>query len=133
MTTTAPTPTVPLLSYARAFDVILHNAYLSPGEKLVLIEVTRFWPSPYHGSNATIAHNVGLSPRQVQRHLLTLSTGPATRSSQGKYPRRAYIHRAYAHSHQDGQPFTTRIILPLCLPRLPTPPKSLDKKTPSKP
>jgi len=118
----------PQLLFAPAYDIVMHNKRLEPAEKLVLIEVCRWWPKPYHGSNATIAYNTGLHSRTVQKCLLTLSTGPAKRHAQGKPRRRAYIDRGYAHIRLEGKLYTSRVILPLCLPGHALTPNSLGSK-----
>lgn len=114
-----PTPTdttKPTLLYARAFDIVWHNANLSVTEKVVLTEVCRYWPRAYSGSNATISFNTGISIRHIQKVLKALSTGPAKRAHQGKPKRRAYIDRGYLHTTRQGKVFTSRVIKPLCLP-----------------
>ena len=118
----------PQLVFAPAYDIIMHNRHLSPCEKLVLIEVCRWWPKPCHGSNAIIAHNTGLSIREVQYCLKSLSTGPTKRHVQGKPRRRAYIDRGYAHIHLEGKLYTSRVIRPLCLPGDALAPDSLGSK-----
>lgn len=114
----------PKLTYARAFDIILHNRNIKPGEKLVLLEVCRYWPKAYHGSNSTISYNTGLCTREVQYCLKALSTGPKKRAEQHKPPRRAYINRGYAHIRIQGKRYTARMILPLCLPGKAEPPST---------
>ena len=113
------------LSFARAWSPIMHNEHLTPLEKLVLIEVCRYWPRCYIGSNHTISYNTGISVRHVQRLLKGLSTGPSKRHAQGKSRRRAYIDRGYYHFRLKGKPFSVRMIVPICLPgkaqRPPTP------------
>lgn len=94
----------------------MHNENLKPPEKLVLIEVCKYWPSCYIGSNATIAHNTGFSVRHIQRILKALSTGPTKRAEQNKSRRRAYIDRGYSHITKNGRMYTLRLIAPLCLP-----------------
>lgn len=110
------------LPFARAWNPIMHNAHLRPSEKLVLIELCRYWPNAYSGSNENISHNTGLCKRTVQYALKSLSTGPKKRHAQGKTKRRAYIDRGYKHTHFQGQRFTSRVILPLCLPGKAKPP-----------
>ena len=106
----------PGLTFLRAFDVIMHNKHISASEKLVLLEVCRYWPKAYYGCNDTIAHNTGLSVRWVQKCLLALATGPKKRRSRGLAPRRAYIDRAYEHHRLNGKLYTVRVISPICLP-----------------
>lgn len=110
------TVTDPKLLYARAFDIVWHNANLSVTEKVVLTEVCRYWPRPYSGSNATISFHTGLSIRHIQKVLKALSTGPAKRETRGLSRRRAYIDRGYLHTTHQGKIFTSRVIKPLCLP-----------------
>lgn len=109
-------PTKTRLTFARAFDVITHNQNTSAAEKLVLIEVCRYYPEVYWDTNETIAHNTGLTERYVQRILKALSTGPAKRSSQGKARRRSYLFRGYSHEYCQGRPRSVRVIKPLFLP-----------------
>lgn len=108
--------TNPKLTFAPAWDIILHNSHLSTAERMVLIEVCRYWPRAYFGSNMTISNNTGLSQRQVQRVLKDLSTGPTKRLGQGKSKRRAYIDRGYAHVRVRGKRYTSRLIYPLFMP-----------------
>lgn len=110
------------IPFARAWLPIMHNRNLTPLEKLVLVEVCRFWPSAYIGSNATIAANTGISIRHIQRILKKLSTGPAKLAAQGHARRRAYIGRGYHHFQLKGKPYTVRMIVPQCLPGKAQPP-----------
>ena len=104
------------LPFARAWQPILHNEHLTPPEKLILIEVCRYWPKCYIGVNATIALHTGFCVRHIQRILKQLSTGPAKRKEQGLKPRRAYIDRGYIHIRRQGRIYTFRMIKPLALP-----------------
>ena len=110
------------LSFCRAFDAIMHNSHLKPTEKLVLIELCRYWPRAYSGSNATIAYHTGLSVRTVQYALKALSTGPKRRNNLGLDHRRSYIYRGYAHTRFGGKVWTCRVIVPHCLPGAIQPP-----------
>jgi hypothetical protein len=105
------------LTFARAFDVIIHNQNTTPAEKLVLIEVCRYYPNIYYGTNEQISHNTCIDKRRVQRILKALSTGPTKREGQKLKPRRAYIDRGYAHRTIDGKLYTQRVIVPLFLPK----------------
>lgn len=98
------------LKFSIAFDIVMHNQNTSPSEKLVLIEVCRYYPNTYYGSNATISHNTGLQVRQVQYILKALSTGPTKRAAQGKPRRRAYIDRGYQHLEGGGKPKSARVV-----------------------
>lgn len=111
------------LPFARAWDLILHNQNLTPTEKIVLVEVCRYWPRAYSGANATIAHNTGLSIRTVQYALKSLSTGKNTRAKQGKPPRRPYIDRDYKHKYIAGKLHTVRTLYPIAMPGKLFPPK----------
>ena len=111
------------LPFARAWDMILHNANLTPTEKIVLIEVCRYHPRGYSGANATIAHNTGLSVRTVQYALKSLSTGKNTRSKQGKFKRRPYIDREYKHYYVAKKLHTVRTLYPIAMPGPLYPPK----------
>lgn len=123
----------PNLLYARAFDIVWHNANLSVIEKVVLTEVCRYWPRAYYGSNHTISFHTGLSVRHIQKVLLSLSTGPARRAEQRKSKRRAYISRGYEHTRIEGRILTSRVIKPLCLPGTAQPPGAPDDLTFAKP
>ena len=105
------------LKYARAFDIILHNANTSAAEKLILIEVCRYYPEVYYGSNETISLNTGIDKRRVQRLLKGLSTGPTKRLKKKLSKRRAYLDRGYAHTVVGGKAYTSRVIVPLFLPK----------------
>ena len=110
------------LTFLRAWDVIMHNKHLRPTEKLVLLEVCRYWPRCYSGSNATISYHTGLSVRTVQYALKALSTGPTRRSTQGLDIRRSYLYRGYVHTKHGDTTFTSRLIAPTCLPGMIYPP-----------
>lgn len=111
-------------TFARAYDIILHNSNITAAEKLILIEICRYYPECYYGSNETISHNTGIDKRRVQRLLKRLSTGPAKRKSQGKSRRRAYISRGYSHQKAGGKNYTARVIVPVFLPKTNRPSKS---------
>jgi len=106
----------PALTYAKAYDIILHNQHLSTAERLILILVSRYFPRPCSMSNETIAHHSGLSVRQVQYCLKALSTGPTKRTAKGASKRRAYIVREYDHILIEGKMYTARLIYPVFLP-----------------
>lgn len=111
------------LPFARAWDLIMHNQNLTPTEKIVLVEVCRYWPRAYSGANATIAHNTGLSIRAVQYALKSLSTATKTRAKQGKPPRRPYITREYHQKYIAHKLHTVRTIYPIAMPGALYPPK----------
>jgi len=106
----------PQLTYAKAYDIILHNQHLTTAERIILILVCRYFPRPCSMSNETLAHHSGLSIRQVQYCLKALSTGPTKRTAKGASKRRAYIVREYAHITHEGKTYTARLIYPVFLP-----------------
>lgn len=109
-------PKSPALTYAKAYDIILHNQNLTALERLVLTVISRFWPDPCSMSNETIAQLTGLSVRKIQYILKDLSTGPTKRITHHKSHRRAYIIREYEHITHHAKTYTTRLIFPIFLP-----------------
>jgi len=91
------------LPFVRAYNFLLEKKDLKPAEKLVLIILCRFWPSPFWGSNSTIAKSVSLSSRQIERLLKSLKS-------------RGIIKTGYAHKNRNGKNHTVRVIVPLCIP-----------------
>ena len=91
------------LPFIRAYNFLLEKKDLKPAEKLVLIVLCRFWPSPFWGANSTIAKNLGCSERHVQRLLNKLKC-------------KGFIKSGYAHKNRDGKKHTVRVIIPLCMP-----------------
>ncbi len=120
----------PDLLYAKAYDAIMHNQHTTASEKLILIELCRWRPCAYRGSNATISYNTGLSVRAVQYGLKSLSMGAKKRDARGLTPRRAYIAK-HSSPRVEGMPlWTCRIIVPICLPgRWVSPPPLVKKGT----
>jgi hypothetical protein len=88
------------LPFVKAYTFLLEKKDLKPAEKLVLIIICRFWPSPFWGSNSTIAKNLGCSVRYVERLLKKLKC-------------KGFIKSGYAHKDRDGKNHTVRVIVPL--------------------
>jgi len=104
------------LPFARAYDFIMADRELTPAEKLVLIEVCRYWPNPCYESAGTIAAHCGLDARYVRNLIKGLCQGKSKRKAAGKSERRAYLKRGYAHMRKNGATCTCRVIAPLCFP-----------------
>ena len=104
------------LPFARAYDFIMADKRLIPAEKLVVIEVCRYWPKPCYESATTIAYKCGLDERYVRNLIKGLCQGKARRKASGKPERRAYLKRAYVHAERAAKASTCRVIVPLCLP-----------------
>jgi hypothetical protein len=102
--------------FARAFNFLLADKHLCAAEKLVMVEICRYWPEPFYESAATIASHIGLNPRYVRNIITGLTQGTKTRERLGKPPRKCYLKRAYAHYKRNGQTLTVRVIKPLCFP-----------------
>ncbi|GAG36560.1 unnamed protein product, partial [marine sediment metagenome] len=98
------------LPFARAYDCIIQDENLLPAEKIILLEVCRYWPKSYNHPNAVIAENTGFKRRWIQTILKALSTGPTKRKAQGKTERRAYIKREYVQIKHEGKLHTVRAI-----------------------
>lgn len=81
-----------------------------------MIQVCRYWPGPCYMSAATIAENCGLAERYVRNIITELSKGAKKRKDQAKPARKRYIKRSYGHAKKNGQPYTCRVIVPLCFP-----------------
>ena len=96
---------VPELTFAKAYDFILRDTRLNASEKLVLIEVCRFWPKPCWKSNGHIAQGIGLSEAYVRN----LISGLTRRRGE----RKAYLWRRYAR-RMNGE--DTRLLSCLCFP-----------------
>jgi len=105
-----------VLTFARAWDIIMHNKHLTSTEKIVLVEVCRYYPRAYNGANATIAANTGLSIRTVQYALKSLSTGKTTRLKKGQPARRPYLSRSYQQTYVAGSLYTKRTLYPIAMP-----------------
>ena len=58
--------------FVKAYSHIMHHPYLTPGERLVLTIICRFWPNQCWMSNDTIAYETGLSKRHVQKCIARL-------------------------------------------------------------
>lgn len=104
------------LPFARAYDFIMADRNLTPAEKLVVIEVSRYWPNPCYESGATIARHCGLDERYARNLIRGLCQGRVKRTAAGKPERKAYLKRAYVHVGNDGEVSTCRVIVPLCFP-----------------
>jgi hypothetical protein len=91
------------LLFVRAYDFLLERNDLKPAEKLILILVCRYWPSPCWDSNATIAKRLGFSTRRVERLLKKLKS-------------KKVIKTGYGHRTRSGKNHTVRIMVPLCIP-----------------
>ncbi|MBA7699722.1 hypothetical protein ES703_108421 [subsurface metagenome] len=116
------------LTFARAWDLILNDHHLEPPEKLVLIEVCRFRPKLYNGTNATIASRTGFSIRHIQRILHALAVGPKGRKAQGLPHRRKYLNLDYGHYRVNGKLYTVRLISQLFMTGKSEPPDVLTSK-----
>jgi hypothetical protein len=104
------------IPFARAYDFLTADPKLSAAEKLVMIQICRYWPEPCYMSAATIAKNCGLDPRYVRRIIKGLSQGAKKRKQLGKLPRRRYVKRGYVHTRKNGKEWTCRVINPVCFP-----------------
>lgn len=104
------------LPFARAYDFIMRDKRLAAAEKLVMIEICRYWPSPYYGSASTVAQNTGLQKRYVRKLIKGLCQGREKRKSLGKPQRKAYLKRGYEHLKKGNDRFTLRVIVPRCFP-----------------
>jgi hypothetical protein len=102
--------------FARAYDFILADKHLCAAEKLVLIEICRYWPNPCYEAAKTIAQKTGMDKRYVRNLITGLTQGTEKRTKLGKPPRKAYIARAYSHYQKNGQSLTVRVIKCLCFP-----------------
>ena len=102
------------IPFARAYDFLMADRKLSAAEKLVMIQVCRYWPGPCYMSAATIARNCGLDPRYVRKIITGLSQGAKKRKQLGKPPRKRYIARGYVHLKKNGEKWTCRVIKALC-------------------
>ena len=90
------------LPFIKAYNVVLERKDLRPAEKLVLTIIGGYLPSPFWGSNATIAKNLGISARWVERLLKKLKS-------------KGLIRAGYAHKVRGGKKHTVRVIIPLCI------------------
>jgi len=91
------------MPFIKAYQFLLERKDLKSAEKLLLITLCRFWPSPFWGSNATLADMLGISLRRVERILKRLKS-------------KKFIKAGYAHKPRDGKNHTVRVIVPLCMP-----------------
>ncbi|MDD5135407.1 MAG: hypothetical protein PHP01_08360 [Phycisphaerae bacterium] len=89
------------MPFIRAYTFILEKKDLIPAEKLVLMSLCRYWPSPFWGSNSSVALSLGYTARYVQRIISRLKA-------------KGYIKAGYAHKIQDGENYTVRLIVPMC-------------------
>lgn len=103
-------------TFSRAFDFLMRDKKLSPAEKLVMIVICRYYPEPYYGSAATLAHDCGLTKRYARQIVAELSYSPQTRKAKGLSWRKRYIKRSWAHKKKNGQLWTCRVIKPVCFP-----------------
>jgi hypothetical protein len=93
------------LTFAKAYDFIKRDRKLCASEKLVVIEVCRYYPSPYWGSATTLSNDIGMSVRYARN----LVAGLLRR----KGNRKAYLRRQF-YKRMDGR--DTRVLVPLCFP-----------------
>jgi hypothetical protein len=105
------------LPFARAYDLIMSDGELSAAEKLVMIQVCRYWPAPCVMTAGSIARGCGLDSRYVRRLIKGLCQGVEKRQAEGKPPRRAYLRRGYTQVHKDAKTTTVRQLIPLCFAR----------------
>jgi hypothetical protein len=91
------------LPFARAYNFLLKDKKLTSAEKLVMIVICRYWPSPYWGTNQHTAEDLGFSERYIEKVIKNLA---------GK----GYIKRGYAHTTKNDRPHTVRVIVPKCFP-----------------
>jgi len=89
------------LPFIRAYSFLLEKKDLKPAEKLVLITICRYWPSPFWGSNSTLALSLGYEVRFVQKIISKLKT-------------KGYVKTGYAHKIRNGKNHTVRVIVPMC-------------------
>ncbi len=85
----------------RAYAFLLERNDLTVAEKLILIVLCRFWPSPFWGSNASIAKSLAVSERYVEMLVRRLA-------------KKKIIKKGYAHSEKKGKHHTVRVIVPQC-------------------
>jgi len=90
--------------YAMAYDCVMEHPDITPAEKLVLIEIGRYWPSPWTGSNETIASNIGLSVSYVKRLIHSLFE-------------KKIIRRGLTTITRHGKPYTSRVMIISLLPK----------------
>lgn len=91
------------LPFSRAYDFLLEDKELTPAEKLVMIEVCRYWPNPYWATNEHIAKKLGFSERYIEKLIKRLAE-------------KKYIKRGYAHTTKNNRPHTVRVIVPKSFP-----------------
>jgi len=101
--------------FARAYDLLTMDRNLSAAEKLVMIQVCRYWPRPCTMTAARIARLCGLDSRYVRNIVKGLCQGAETRVAAGKKPRKAYLRRKFVHVKKRGVTSTCRVLVPLCL------------------
>jgi predicted transcriptional regulator len=89
--------------FMRAYNFLLEKSAkdLTPAEKMVLIVICRYWPSPYWDTNLTIAKNCGFTERYIEKIIKSLA-------------KKGYVQRGYAHTDKEGKHHTVRVIKPLC-------------------
>lgn len=104
----------------KAFDILLHNAFLTPSQKLSMVVLTSNWPSMFNPTNKWLAEYTGQSIRTIQYNLKAASTGAENLISQGLPSRRPIIKRNYKHFSKPDKPFTIRWFHLLAFPVDPT-------------
>ena len=85
------------IPFARAFGFILSDVNLTAGEKVVLIEICRYYPRPYWDSNKIIADSLGYTECTAEKYIKRLAE-------------KRYIRRGYAHKKINGKLKTCRVI-----------------------
>lgn len=100
----------------KAFDIMMHNEYVTPSQKLALIVLTSNWPKVFAPTNAKLSEYTHQSIRTIQYNLKSLSTGSISLALQGRAGRRPLIRRIYWHEYRHTKPFTLRAFSILSFP-----------------
>ena len=94
------------IPFMKAYNFLLSKAGLTSAEKLAMIVICRFWPNPYWASNGEISKALGFTERYVEKLIRSLAE-------------KRIIKRGYAHINKNGRPYTVRVIMPRCFPKIP--------------
>jgi len=110
---------MPPAPFWKAYDILMHNAFVTPSQKLSLIVLTSNWPKIFNPTNKILAAYTAQSIRTIQYNLKASSTGATNLLQQGLQGRRPLIKRNYIHCSKPGHPYTVRWFLTLSFPANP--------------
>ena len=106
----------PPAPFTKAYAHIMHHPYLTPGERLVLMVVCRYWPNQCWMSNASIAYETGLSKRHVQKCLARMKNQRILYRNGRNITVAPMIIVIWDNDPYERQNYTRRWIVPTCLP-----------------